>query len=223
MPIIDAGIKVLAGDKTAEEGIENGYFCTKEDGTPFTGAVWPGLSYFTDYLNPEARKWFGHHYQILMDQGIEGFWNDMNEPSIFFTDESIRRTVESVTRIGVKDSYEIDDWQAVTDAVSGMSNQQQYYDQFYHTVNGKRICHKDVHNLYGYNMTRAAGEAFEDLRPGKRMLMFSRSSYNRDAPLRRHLDRRQRFLVGTFAAGNQTAARLEHGRTDVQRLGYRRI
>ena len=177
VPIIDAGIKVLEGDKTAEEGISNGYFCTKEDGTPFTGAVWPGLSYFTDYLNPEARKWFGHHYQILIDQGIEGFWNDMNEPSIFFTNESLRRSVQMATNIGVKDHYEIEDWQSMMGAAYSINDQQQYYDQFYHNVNGKRICHKDVHNLYGYNMTRAAGEAFEDLRPGKRMLMFSRSSY----------------------------------------------
>ncbi len=177
VPIIDAGIKVLEGDETAEEGIANGYFCTKEDGTPFTGAVWPGLSYFTDYLNPEARKWFGRHYKFLLDQGIEGFWNDMNEPSIFFTNETIRRAVETAEKIGIKDNYTIEDWQAVMAASAGMGEQMQYYDQFYHTVNGKRICHKDVHNIYGYNMTRAAGEAFEEICPDKRILMFSRSSY----------------------------------------------
>ena len=177
VPIIDAGIKVLEGDPTAEEGIEKGYFCTKADGTPFTGAVWPGLSYFTDYLNPEARHWFGMHYKFLTDQGIEGFWNDMNEPSIFYTDDSIRRSVRMASDIGIKDSYEIEDWQKMMGAAYSMGAQDQYYDQFYHNVNGKRICHQDVHNIYGYNMTRAAGEAFEELRPGKRTLMFSRSSY----------------------------------------------
>ncbi len=39
------------------------------------------------------------------------------------------------------------------------------------------IRHDRVHNLYGYNMTRAAGEAFEKNAPDKRILMFSRSSY----------------------------------------------
>ena len=34
------------------------------------------------------------------------------------------------------------------------------------------ICHSKVHNLYGYNMTRAAGEAFRRLCPDKRILMF---------------------------------------------------
>ena len=32
-------------------------------------------------LNPEARAWFGSQYKALLDQGIEGFWNDMNEPA----------------------------------------------------------------------------------------------------------------------------------------------
>ena len=43
-------------------------------------------------------------------------------------------------------------------------------------MNGKKIRHDQVHNLYGYNMTRAAGEAFERLEPDKRILIFSRAS-----------------------------------------------
>ena len=177
IPIIDAGIAVLEGDEMAEEGMKNGYFCTKEDGTPFTGAVWPGNSYFTDYLNPEARRWFGMHYKFLTDQGIEGFWNDMNEPSIFFTNDTLRRSVGMAMDIGLKESYEIEDWQKMMGAAYSMGAADQYYDMFYHNVGGRKVLHRDVHNLYGYNMTRAAGEAFDELRPGKRTLMFSRSSY----------------------------------------------
>ena len=44
-------------------------------------------------------------------------------------------------------------------------------------VTGKRIRHDQVHNLYGYMMTRAAGEAFLELQPEKRILLFSRASY----------------------------------------------
>ena len=47
----------------------------------------------------------------------------------------------------------------------------------YHLVNGEMVCHDEVHNLYGYNMTRAAGEALQKLSPNKRCLLFSRSSY----------------------------------------------
>ncbi len=177
VPIIDAGIKVVEGDEMGEEGIRNGYFCTNPDGTPFQGAVWPGLSYFTDYLNPEARKWFGRHYKVLLDQGIEGFWNDMNEPSVFYTNDSLRSAISGVASIGDKKTYETSDYHKMMFAANGFHEQHQYYRNIFHHVNGKTICHDDVHNLYGYNMTRAAGEAFEELEPDKRILMFSRSSY----------------------------------------------
>ena len=55
----------------------------------------------------------------------------------------------------------------------------------YLNVDGKRICMEDVHNLYGYNMTRAAGEAFDELRPGKRDPYVLPLLLHRDAPLRR--------------------------------------
>ena len=44
-------------------------------------------------------------------------------------------------------------------------------------MDGKWICHEKVHNLYGFNMTRAAAEAFDKIAPEKRTLLFSRSSY----------------------------------------------
>ena len=83
VPIIDAGVKQEEGYDVYEEGLEKGYFCKKEDGSPFVAAVWPGKALFPDMLNKEAREWFGNKYQFLLDQGVEGFWNDMNEPAIF--------------------------------------------------------------------------------------------------------------------------------------------
>ena len=97
VPIIDAGVKVEEGYDVYEEGVKKGYFCTNQDGTPFVAGVWPGRVHFPDMLNPEARAWFGSQYKVLLDQGIEGFWNDMNEPASFdgelppdveFTDEA---------------------------------------------------------------------------------------------------------------------------------------
>ena len=40
VPIIDAGVKQEEGYPVYEEGLKKGYFCTKEDGTPFVAAVW---------------------------------------------------------------------------------------------------------------------------------------------------------------------------------------
>ena len=58
-----------------------------------------------------------------------------------------------------------------------LSNSAADYRRFYHRVDGELVRHDRVHNLYGYNMTRAAGEAFERIAPGKRLLLFSRASY----------------------------------------------
>ena len=175
VPIIDAGVKIEKGYDVYEEGIEKGYFCKRADGSEFVAAVWPGETHFPDFLNPDARRWFGDKYKILLDMGIDGFWNDMNEPAIFYTPEGL----ENVKKL-IKDfSDNPDDTPAfdVLWSLEGLANNPEDYKSFYHNVNGEKICHADVHNLFGYNMTRAAGEAFERIKPDERVLMFSRSSY----------------------------------------------
>lgn len=46
-----------------------------------------GDTHFPDVLNKDARKWFGDKYRFLIEKGIDGFWNDMNEPAIFYSTE----------------------------------------------------------------------------------------------------------------------------------------
>lgn len=174
VPIIDAGCKIESGYEIYEEGVKNGYFCEDKYGKPFIGAVWPGKCHFPDFINPETRAWFGSKYHKLIDLGIEGFWNDMNEPAIFYTEEGIEDAVEYAEGIKGKNLgiYEFFD---LKDKFMGLSNREKDYKSFYHKVDGTSYNHYDLHNLYGYNMTRAAGEAFESLE--KRILMFSRASY----------------------------------------------
>ena len=176
VPIIDAGVKQEDGYDVYEEGLEKGYFCTKEDGSPFVAAVWPGKALFPDMLNKEARDWFGDQYKFLLDQGVEGFWNDMNEPAIFYTEDRLKEVLEKLDTYKGQ-NLDLDRFWEFTGLVSGLSNNVDDYKMFYHNMNGERVRHDRVHNLFGYNMTRAAGEAFERLEPDKRILMFSRSSY----------------------------------------------
>lgn len=175
VPIIDAGVKVEKGYPIYEEGVEKGYFCKREDGSEFVAAVWPGDTHFPDVLNKDARKWFGGKYRFLIDQGIEGFWNDMNEPAIFYSREGMDELLEVLRKYAKEgvDRIPLEELEKVT----GISNAPADYSRFYHCADGKRIRHDKVHNLYGYNMTRAAGEAFEEIVPDKRLLLFSRSSY----------------------------------------------
>ena len=178
VPIIDAGVRIDPNDPTCTEGLEKGYFCKKADGTPFVAAVWPGKAYFADFLRPEVREWFGHKYKALTDCGIEGFWNDMNEPSLFYSPERLRAFLNDMAALREKDNIEQEEFfPRVIGGAMGLMNSPADYASFYHEVDGQKVRHDQVHNLYGGSMTRAAGEAFVDLRPGQRTLLYSRSSF----------------------------------------------
>ena len=79
--IIDPGLKVENGYKAYDEALQNKYFLSYPNGQPFIGAVWPGRACFPDFTRSEVRKWWGEQFSVLTDKGVEGFWNDMNEPS----------------------------------------------------------------------------------------------------------------------------------------------
>ena len=178
VPIIDAGVRIDPNDPTCTEGLEKGYFCKKADETPFVAAVWPGKAYFADFLRPEVREWFGHKYKALTDCGIEGFWNDMNEPSLFYSPERLRAFLNDMAALREKDNIEQEEFfPRVVGGAMGLMNSPADYASFYHEVDGQKVRHDQVHNLYGGSMTRAAGEAFADLRPGQRTLLYSRSSF----------------------------------------------
>jgi len=176
VPIIDAGVKIEKDYDVYEEGVKNNYFCKKDNGEDLVAAVWPGQSHLPDFLNKETREWFGNRYKFLIDKGIDGFWNDMNEPAIFYTKDHLEEVFEKVNDYRGK-NLDVDSFFEFTGMFYSISNNMEDYRRFYHNMDGKKINHEKVHNLYGYNMTRAAGEAFERISPDKRILMFSRSSY----------------------------------------------
>lgn len=83
MAMTDPGIKVDSEYFMCREGIENGHFCVNPDGSPYIDPVWPGDCHFPDFTQAKTREWFGKHFSALTDVGIQGFWIDMNEPSLF--------------------------------------------------------------------------------------------------------------------------------------------
>ena len=176
VPIIDAGVKIEEGYDVYEEGLEKGYFCTDKDGKPFGAGVWPGLTHFPDFLNEEAGLWFGMKYKSLTDLGIEGFWNDMNEPAIFYSENGINRFYDELAKveIGDKSVQTVDKLKALANS---LQNSQEDYNSIYHNVNGKKVKHNDIHNLYGYKMTECTAKALSKIRPNERTLLFSRASY----------------------------------------------
>jgi alpha-glucosidase len=80
--IIDPGIKIDSnGYQTYITGLKNHFFVHYPGGKPYTGSVWAGRSHFPDFTRDSVRKWWGRNFKVLTDNGVTGFWNDMNEPA----------------------------------------------------------------------------------------------------------------------------------------------
>lgn len=88
--ILDPHPKKEKGYAPYDEGIAGNYFVKRPDGTVYEAPVWPsqgeenpGPSVFPDFSNPAARAWWGSLYKSLVDVGVAGIWNDMDEPAVF--------------------------------------------------------------------------------------------------------------------------------------------
>lgn len=177
VPIIDPGVKIEDGYNVCDEGVKNGYFCKDKDGKDYVTAVWPGLTYFPDFLNSTVRNWWGNLYKDFNDIGIRAFWNDMNEPAIFYTPDSLKEVSDILKQNSGNTDLGIEAFTA-KDKMLTMANNRNDYKSFYQKdESGNIINHDDVHNLYGFNMARGTAEGLMNLDPEKRYFLLSRSSY----------------------------------------------
>lgn len=145
--INDPGVKYQPDSDypVLHEGLESKYFAVKTDGQIFHGYAWADRSFFPDFLQPEARQWWGNLQKAYTDVGVAGIWNDMNEPSIAnrpFGDG------------GDKIWFPLDTPQGPTD---------------------ERTTHAETHNLYGQMMARACREGLDRLRSHSRSFVLTRS------------------------------------------------
>ncbi|WP_160718191.1 glycoside hydrolase family 31 protein [Isachenkonia alkalipeptolytica] len=174
IPIIDAGVKIEAGYDTYEEGIKGKHFCLDGEENPYVAAVWPGKVHFPDFLQSKTRSWFGDQYRFLTDLGIEGVWNDMNEPAIFYDEKNLEEAVDLASECRGK-NLNVHQFFQLKDTFANLLNNEDYHQRFYHRMEAKKHLHRDVHNLYGDYMTRAANEGLgKHLK--RRFLLISRAS-----------------------------------------------
>lgn len=176
IPIIDAAVKREEGYSVYDEGHEKGFFCTDENGEDYVVGVWPGMSCLPDFLDPEASAWFGEKYRVLTDAGIDGFWNDMNEPALFYSEKALSAAFHDIKGYEGK-TLDALSYFSARDVFTRLSNSQKDYESFFHNAPEGRFVHSDVHNLYGYKMTESAMNALKKLRPDEPTLLFSRASY----------------------------------------------
>ncbi|MEZ6318425.1 MAG: glycoside hydrolase family 31 protein [Phycisphaerales bacterium] len=83
--MIDPGVKNEPGYAVKDSGDAHDVWVRAHDGSVFTGEVWPGECVFPDFLNADVRAWWADLYKPFMSTGVDGVWNDMNEPTVFDT------------------------------------------------------------------------------------------------------------------------------------------
>jgi len=84
--IVDPGIKLDPGYSAYDEGSKISAWLTRPEGQPYVGRVWPGDSVFPDFTNPRVRDWWAGLFPAFINaSGVDGIWNDMNEPADFAT------------------------------------------------------------------------------------------------------------------------------------------
>ena len=84
VPIIDPGVKIDPEWDVYREGLEADVYCKTPQGTTFVGQVWPGDTAFVDYALQKGKNWWRDQCAAFAAKGIQGCWNDMNDPSLGF-------------------------------------------------------------------------------------------------------------------------------------------
>lgn len=131
-----------------QTGAKQDAFVHNPDGSVYVGNVWPGPSVFPDFTQQTSREWFGSLYQQFVNWGFGGFWDDMNEPSIFN---------------GPDKTMPLDTLHRINDPPTGFAT--------------RTATHREIHNVYGMENTRATYEALRKFAPGERPFVMTRASY----------------------------------------------
>jgi alpha-glucosidase len=149
--IVDPGVKKDVKYRVYKEAVKRDLLCKKSDGSLFIDIVWPGKSAFPDFAKAETRQWWAQEQNFLLDLGISGIWNDMNEPA-FFTNK--KPLPKHLTELPPED--------------------EQFFMQ---QAPEGTVGHLELRNLYGSLMSRAAREGLQQRNPDHRPFVLSRAGY----------------------------------------------
>jgi alpha-glucosidase len=173
--IIDPGIKMDKKYKIYIEGLKEGFFCKKKTGEIFIGYVWPGKTVFPDFFKEKVRKWWGEKHKWFIDNGIYGFWNDMNEPSNF-------------SKFGyymMKLLFHVFHFKEPPDPFKAKSFEERVKQIKEKTlpqdvVHGEDevLIHNKVHNAYGLMMTKSTFDGFREIKKEVRPFILSRAGFS---------------------------------------------
>ncbi len=79
MAIVDPGVAV--GPTFVHDELTRLEGCLETSkGDTFVGKVWPGATVFPDFGKAGVSAAWSKFHRVLIDAGVSGFWNDMNDP-----------------------------------------------------------------------------------------------------------------------------------------------
>ncbi len=168
VPIVDPGVKKDINYEVYREGIEKDFFCRRSTGEIYIGYVWPGECAFPDFAKKEVRDWWGEKQKRLIEVGVSGIWNDMNEPSSF------SHPMDNFSR-----SWERHNtfWGIFSD-----HNDEIFYEKTFpkDVVHGEKgeFTHDEIHNVYGLLMAKASYEGWKRENPNVRPLIITRAGFS---------------------------------------------
>ncbi|MEF8849643.1 MAG: TIM-barrel domain-containing protein [Candidatus Bipolaricaulota bacterium] len=172
--IVDPGIKEEEGYEVYDSGKENDVFVKDLEGEDFSGSVWAGFCVFPDFIRKDARDWWASQNEKLLDQGVDGIWNDMNEPAIFFGEKQIKRIASELEdKISNEDHLGLSCKQRLASISENNTN-----SMVHESEEGEKVDHQKVHNLYALYEAVATEQAFERKRPNRRPFILTRSGFS---------------------------------------------
>ena len=174
--IIDPGVKRDRGYHVYDQMFAAGHYVKWPDGRPHLGAVWPGPCVFPDFFNPQVRAWWGGLHTALLDAGVAGIWDDMNEPVSNPLDPADRLSAAPSAGGGAAEADETRD-SDTAGAVGGSWFAPSFPPGVQHNTDHGPRRHEAVHSAYGLQMARATADGLDRLRPAARRFVLTRAGY----------------------------------------------
>lgn len=146
--MIDPGVKAEPGYSVFDQGTQADAWVRDAAGEVYKGEVWPGQCVFPDFTRPDVRAWWQGLYKDFLAQGIDGVWNDMNEPAVFNVKS---KTMPETNR------HKGGAWDYGGTLPPGP--------------------HLEYHNVYGMLMAKGTFDGIKAARPDARPFVLTRAGY----------------------------------------------
>lgn len=79
---VNPGIKTDSSYFASTDAANAGVLLKYSDGSDYIADIPPSRNRFIDFTLPKGRTWWADQMKYLPDNGIHGYWNDMNEPAV---------------------------------------------------------------------------------------------------------------------------------------------